>query len=250
MVRFKYHSGFFLTMDFSKYHKDNLKETKQKIKESVDFNNFIVQSINNINEINRIINTLAKRLREWYELYNPEFSRKTFDHETFVSAIVNAKDEKPKDSMGADISKQDLKPILDLTKEIDALFNLKKEQENYLEKLMQKNCPNITTVAGALLGARLVAIAGDLRRLILFPSSTVQLLGAEKALFRHMKTGARPPKYGVIHEHPQVAKMPKDKKGKAARVLADKILLAAKIDYFKGEFIGDKLKKEVEAKLK
>ena len=237
-------------MDFSKYHKDQLEETKQKIKESVDFNDFIVQSINNIDEINRIINTLAKRLREWYELYNPEFSKSTFNHDTFVSAIVHAKDKKTKDSMGSDLSKTDLKPIQDLAKEIDVLFDLKEEQENYLEDLMQKNCPNIAAVAGALLGARLIAIAGDLRRLILFPSSTVQLLGAEKALFRHMKTGARPPKYGVIHNHPLVEKMPREKKGKAARVLANKILLAAKIDYFKGEFIGDKLKKEAEEKLK
>ncbi len=115
---------------------------------------------------------------------------------------------------------------------------------------MKDYCPNITVVAGVMVGAKLIALAGDLKRLILFPSSTVQLLGAEKALFRHMKTGARVPKHGIIHEHALVAKASKENKGKAARALADKISMAAKIDYFKGEFIGDKLKKKLEERFK
>jgi len=233
-------------MDFEKYYKNNLKETKQKLRESVKFDDFIVQAISNIDEINRVVNTLAKRLREWYEFYNPEFSREVHDHEDFVSAVIERKDSKKKDSMGADLSKEDMRPILDLAKEIRGLFELKKKQENYLEKIMQKNCPNVTAVAGELIGARLIAIAGDLKRLVRFPASTVQLLGAEKALFRHMRTGAKAPKYGVIIKHPLVARVSKRDKGKAARKLADKILLAAKVDYFKGEFIGDKLRKEVE----
>ncbi|MBD3354409.1 hypothetical protein GF361_00310 [Candidatus Woesearchaeota archaeon] len=237
-------------MDFEKYYMENLKDTKQKLKESVKFDDFIVQAINNIDEINRVVNTLAKRLRDWYEFYNPEFSREVYDHEEFVNAVIERKDKKKKDSMGADIDKEDMKPILDLAKGIESLFKLKKEQEKYLEKIMEDNCPNISAVAGSLIGARLIAIAGDLKRLVLFPASTVQLLGAEKALFRHMKTKAKAPKYGVIIKHPLVARVSKGKKGKAARKLADKILLAAKIDYFKGEFIGDKLRKEVEEEFK
>ena len=82
----------------------------------------------------------------------------------------------------------------------------------------------------------------------MMPSSTIQLLGAEKALFRHMKTGARAPKFGFLHEHPLIAKNPKELHGKIARTLADKISIAVKVDYFKGKFIGDKLLKEVEGK--
>ena len=240
-------------MGFEKYYKQNLEETKKKLRETVDFNDFIVQGINNIDEINRVINMLAKRLREWYELYNPEFSRKTFDHEKFVEEIISGKVTKEKDSMGAELTEADLAPIFGLAKEIESLYNLKKSQEGYLDKIMEKNCPNITAVAGAQIGARLIAIAGDLKRLVKFPASTVQLLGAEKALFRHMRTGAKAPKYGVIHEHPLVAKVAKVKvkdKGKAARALADKISIAAKIDYFKGEFIGDKLRKKLEERFK
>lgn len=237
-------------MGFEEYYTRNLEETKKKLRESVNFDDLIVQAINNIDEINRVANMLSKRIREWYELYNPEFSRKFEIHEEFVSKIVSGKDTKEKNSMGAELGKEDMEPVLELAKEIDGLFALKKKQEDYLEKIMKKNCPNLTAVAGALIGARLISIAGDLKRLVEFPSSTVQLLGAEKALFRHMKTGARAPKHGIIHEHPLIMKVKREVKGKAARALADKIALAAKVDYFKGEFIGDKLRKEVEERFK
>ena len=86
---------------------------------------------------------------------------------------------------------------------------------------------------------------GSLKRLIMLPSSTVQLLGAEEALFRHIKTGARCPKYGVLHDHPLVSRSKKKESGKVARVLASKISIAARVDYAKGKFIGDKLMKEI-----
>lgn len=235
---------------FEKYYRKNLVETKRKIKESVHFDNFIVQAVNNVDDINKVINTLVKRLREWYELYNPEFSRKIEDHSKFVRLIVSGNDVKEKDSMGADLEKDDLEPILKLAEKVDSLYELKNKQEEYLEKIMQKNCPNISAVAGVLIGAKLIAIAGDLKRLMDFPASTVQLLGAEKALFRHMRTGARAPKHGIIHEHPLIAKVGAREKGKAARALANKISLAAKVDYFKGEFIGDRLRKGLEERFR
>jgi len=238
-------------MGFKRYYDLNLKETKEKIKKSVKFDNLLIQAINNIDELNRVSNTLIKRLREWYELYNPEFSRKIQDHEKFVELILEKKDSKPKDSMGADLKKQDFASIIELAKSLNNLYSLREKQEEYLENLMQENCPNIAAVAGSQIGARLIAIAGDLKRLMQFPASTVQLLGAEKALFRHMKNKKnRPPKFGVIHEHPLVINKNRKQQGRVARTLADKIALAAKIDYFKGDFIGDKLRKEVEERFK
>jgi nucleolar protein 56 len=80
------------------------------------------------------------------------------------------------------------------------------------------------------------------------PASTIQILGAEKALFRHMKTGAKPPRHGIIISHPLIARAPDKMHGKIARALADKLSIASKVDYFKGNFIGDKLKKSLEEK--
>ena len=86
--------------------------------------------------------------------------------------------------------------------------------------------------------------------MVFMPASTIQLLGAEEALFRHIKTGARPPKYGILLQHPIVAKVKKSDKGKAAKALSDKICIAVKIDFFKGEFIGDKLRIDLEKRFR
>jgi nucleolar protein 56 len=163
---------------------------------------------------------------------------------------LNQKDKKIKESMGGDLKKEDLEPLLKLCKQINELYKFKITQEKYLETIMEKTCPNITAIATYFIGAKLIQHAGSLRRLILMPSSTVQLLGAEEALFRHIKTGARCPKYGVLHNHPLISKVDRKDVGKVARTLASKISIASKVDYGKGKFIGDKLLKEIEEKFK
>jgi len=233
---------------FKEFHNRNLILTKKLVKESVKDDLLIIQAINNIADIDKVINTLAKRLRDWYELYNPEFSNSIEKHEKFVELILNKKDSKIKGSMGAELSKEDSKPIMDLAKRINDLFELRKEQEKYLEKIMKKLCPNMLAITGVTIGAKLIAQAGSLKKLVEFPASTIQLLGAEKALFRHLKTKARSPKYGFLHEHPLIMKNKKELHGKIARALADKISIAVKVDYFKGKPIGNKLRKELENK--
>ncbi|MFC1741530.1 NOP5/NOP56 family protein [Nanoarchaeota archaeon] len=230
--------------------------TKRKVAESLRPEHLIIQVSNNMDEIDKAVNMLSKRLRDWYELYNPEFSKSLDDHEKFVE-LLQEKSKKEllkevgvseSESMGAELSKEDLEPMMNLAAQITALYGLREKHAAHIEKMMEKHVPNVTAVSGPNIGAKLLAIAGSLERMALFPASTIQLLGAEKALFRHIKTGAKPPKFGVIINHPVVAKAKSADKGKAARMLADKISIASKIDYFKGDFIGDRLKKEVEAK--
>lgn len=236
--------------NFTKLRELNLKETKNKLKESVTDDILIIQTINHVEDLNKVINILAKDLREWYSYYNPEFSKEIQDHQSFVKAILDKKDKKSKESVGADLSKDNLKPLVELSGQIIELFKLKEKQEEYLEVMMKKVCPNINAITGSLIGAKLIQHAGSLRNLILMPSSTVQLLGAEEALFRHIKTGAKCPKYGVLHSHPLISKVKKNEVGKAARILASKISIASRVDYAKGKFIGDKLMKEIEGKFR
>ena len=206
--------------------------------------------------MDKVVNILVKRLREWYSYYLPEFSRTIQSHEKFVELILKkSKNEllkeirvRKEDSMGADLSNDDLKPMMALAEHMVSLYILKERQKTYLESVMRKYCPNMLAVAGPLIGAKLIEHAGSIRRLTQFPASTVQLLGAEKALFRHIKTGSRSPKYGLIYNHQLIAQAKKRDQGKVARGLADKISIAVKIDHFKGEFIGNKLKKELEKK--
>jgi len=241
---------------FKGFYEGNLRVTKKDIKASVKDDLLIIQAIGNILEIDKSVNMLIKRLREWYALYNPEFENSIEDQEKFVELVLKKSKKEllkeikvsPDDSMGAELSKEELEPVITLAKEISSLYGIRKKQESYLEKLMKKVCPNLLAITGASIGGKLIEQAGSLKKLMLFPASTIQLLGAEKALFRHMKTGARSPKYGFIHSHPLITKNPKEVHGKIARALADKISIAVKVDYFKGEFIGDKLLKEVESK--
>jgi len=255
------HKKFDKILDFLKgystdFYKANLIITKDKLKKAVNEDNLIVQTSDNISEIDKVNNLLIKRLREWYSLYFPELDNQIEDNETFVKLIVKKdknklmKELKIKESMGAELKKEDLDEILELAKQAFALYELREKHEKYLEKIMEKYCKNLKYLAGTLIAAKLIAQAGSLKKLVLFPASTVQMLGAEKALFRHITTGAKTPKYGIIMQHPFVQNAKKDIKGKAARTLADKLSIAAKLDYFKGEFRADKLKKEIEQKLK
>ena len=229
---------------------------KHKIKNSVKQDTLVIQAISNIDELDRVANTLIKRLREWYELYLPEFSKKLRDNEKFVELILKKKKTEllkeinisSKKSMGADLNETDIKPITELAKTITSLYTLRESQSQYLELLIKKSYQNMYAITGSQIGAKLISFAGGFERLAKFPASTIQLLGAEEALFRHLKTGAKSPKYGILHEHPLVTQARASERGKVARALGDKISIAVKVDFFKGKFIGDKLRKQLEAK--
>lgn len=238
------------------FHSNNLAITKQQVKDTITEASLIVQSSNSIKDLNKSINILVKRLREWYIYILPELEDKIEDHKLFAELVSQPRKNlmtkyKIKDTMGTELKKEDFSAILSFSSLILDLFKQKEKKERYLEKLIQKTCPNLTTLAGYTIGAQLIAKAGSLRSLVMMPASTVQLLGAEKALFRHMlNKKARPPKHGLILQHELLQKAKKQDRGKVARGLADKIAIAVKVDYFKGKFIGNKLKKELEAKFK
>lgn len=244
--------------DFSELRKKLIAETKKKIKASVRKDNLIIQSINSIEEADRAANTLAKRLREWYGFHLPEFSTSIASHQKFAEIILKKSRKEllseiklsAEHSMGADFEKEDIDAMLELARLLGAMYNYKERELKYLESAAKKHCPNVTALAGPLITAKLISLAGSLAKLSAMPSSTIQLLGAEKALFRHLTTGAKSPKYGILHEHPFILKAKKSEHGRIARLLADKIAIAAKVDFFKGNFVGDKLKNDIEKRIK
>ncbi len=258
--------GVVFTQDLAKLEKASrivsnelsLKIAKKKLKEMPPEDWLISQSSNLIEDLNKATNLLSKRLREIYSIHNPEFSRAIEDHEKFAEAVAESSrhellrqiglDESL--SMGSEISMADKAAIKLLASEIKSLFILREAEKEYLEKAMEIHCPNVKAVAGSLIGAKLFALAGTLKRLSEMPASTIQILGAEKALFRHLKTGARAPKYGVLFNHPLIQTSRKENWGKIGRALADKIAIASKVDYFKGNFVGDKLYSGLERRFK
>jgi nucleolar protein 56 len=162
-----------------------------------------------------------------------------------LDKTVNLLNEQSKSWQSQDLEDKDLERVTRFNSKIEGLRDEREELQKYLEELMGNECPNIRSIAGSLVGARLMALAGSLKRLAGFPASTIQVLGAEKALFAHLEKGSPSPKYGAIFAIPKVRNSPKNNRGKIARKLASKISMAAKIDYFKGDYIGDKLIKEL-----
>lgn len=130
------------------------------------------------------------------------------------------------------------------------LYGLRQELETYLEKTMEEVAPNTKALVGPLVGARLIAFAGGLTNLARKPASTIQVLGAEKALFRSLKTGARPPKHGLIFQDTLLHDAKRWQRGKIARALAGKLAIAARADAFGGRHISDELKTHLEKRIK
>lgn len=240
---------------FDKFYQKNLELTKNAIKESVSADGLIIQTISNIIELERTCNLLTKRLREWYGLYFPELSKRVPDQERFIELVFHKskkelmQDLKQPETMGADLTKEDVEEIILLAKQTHALIKLRYQHEKYLEKIMKKHCPNLLELAGVTIGAKLLELGKGLKHLAMLPASTIQLLGAEKALFRHLKTGSRSPKYGILLQHQLVQQAKPSLRGKMARMLADKISLCCRLDYFKGEFKAKEYWKELEGKL-
>ena len=131
-----------------------------------------------------------------------------------------------------DVRKEDLNILNTFAKSIYELQENRRQIEEYIENKMDSIAPNLKNLVGSSLGAKLISHAGGIKRLSKYPSSTVQIMGAEKALFRHLKSGDRPPKYGLIYQHPDVRGSKWWNRGKIARLLASKISLAVRKDVY------------------
>ena len=136
----------------------------------------------------------------------------------------------------ADVEIEDITMINDFAKSIQSLQKTRNKTEDYIDKKMEKLAPNLRDLLGSSLAAKLIAHIGGIKNLSMYSAATIQIMGAEKALFRHLKTGERPPKHGLIFQHPQVRTSNWWIRGKIARTLALKIALAARKDVFSGEF--------------
>lgn len=219
----------------------------REIKASASEDKHLIQAINSIDEIDESISKLIERIREWYALYFPEMDV-IKNNETYIKLISQNKTKKeiieakpdafPNEiiDIDEDINPKDLEIMNSYAKSIHELQKSRKNIEEYIDSKMESIAPNLRLLVGPTLGAKLISHAGGLKRLAMYPSSTVQIMGAEKALFRHLKSGDRPPKYGLIYQHPQVRGAKWWNRGKVARMLAGMISLAVRRDVFTKTF--------------
>merc|ERR1719204_2727902 len=219
------------------------------------------------------------RIREWYSYHFPELikivpenalyarvvklikNRKELSQDLFEkleevlmdSARAQAIIDASKSSMGMDISAIDLLNIETFASRVIGLTDYRKELSTYLQSKMGLVAPNLSTLIGDVVGARLISHAGSLTNLAKAPASTVQILGAEKALFRALKTRGNTPKYGLIFHSSFIGRAGAKNKGRISRYLANKCSIASRIDAFSEDattVFGSKLKEQVEERLK
>ena len=245
--------------------------------------NMIIQSIALLDQMDKDLNTFAMRVREWYSWHFPELKQHVKDNYMFArcaayiqdksslfgegaedkatklteitgdadttAAVVNA----AKTSMGMDCSPIDMVNIINFTQRMVKLAEYRKQLSVYLQDKMNIVAPNLSTLIGDTVAARLISKAGSLTSLAKAPASTVQILGAEKALFRALKTKGNTPKYGLIYHSTFIGRAEAKNKGRISRYLANKCAIASRIDSFSDEpnnVFGVKLREQVEERLK
>uniref|UniRef100_A0A5K1V7I2 Nucleolar protein 56 n=1 Tax=Callithrix jacchus TaxID=9483 RepID=A0A5K1V7I2_CALJA len=253
--------------------------SRAKVKFNVNrVDNMIIQSISLLDQLDKDINTFSMRVREWYGYHFPELVKIINDNATYcrlAQVIGNRRElneeklekleeltmdgakakailDASRSSMGMDISAIDLINIESFSSRVVSLSEYRQSLHTYLRSKMSQVAPSLSALIGEAVGARLIAHAGSLTNLAKYPASTVQILGAEKALFRALKTRGNTPKYGLIFHSTFIGRAAAKNKGRISRYLANKCSIASRIDCFSEvptSVFGEKLREQVEERL-
>ena len=242
----------------------------------------VIQSIALIDLLDKDINSFCMRIKEWFSWHFPELGKIISDNYLYIRIVnlieqrkklIENKDElKPKldeitldpeiskqiidsalISMGSDISQVDLLNIKYFSDRVDNLIKYREKLSNYLREKTQNLAPNTSALVGETVTARLISHSGSLSTLAKYPASTIQILGAEKALFRALKTRSATPKYGLLYHSSFIGKAKMKNKGKISRYLANKLAMCSRIDAFSKDVsndYGNELRNQIDERLK
>ena len=228
----------------------------------------LIHAVRAIDDLDEVKSLLSQRLGEWIKINFPElalseermaevfaeFGAKEFFEQQKLAEVLNeqkAKEviEKARASYGAKFDEHDASAVRGIAKLVKELFKARKELVEFIQVKAKQAMPNISLLVEPLLAARLVSTAGGLDKLAGMPASTIQVIGAERALFKHLRTGSLPPKHGIIFQSTLINAAPLAHRGKIARALAAKLAIAAKADFYTGNFIAPKLKQDLDKRL-
>ena len=254
--------------------------SRAKVKFSVQKNdNHIIQAIATLDHLDKAINTFSMRVREWYSWHFPELIKIVSENQQYARLALFIGDKKTlsddrlhelaavvnddaniaqsiidaaRVSMGQDMSQSDMDNISAFAERVVRLSAYRKSLYSYLVSKMGVVAPNLAALIGEVVGARLISHAGSLTNLSKYPASTVQILGAEKALFRALKTKGNTPKYGLIYHSSFIGRAGQKNKGRISRFLANKCSIASRIDNFSEApttKFGEALRQQVEERL-
>ncbi|GLC59398.1 snoRNP complex protein nop56 [Pleodorina starrii] len=254
--------------------------SRAKVKFNVNkVDNMIIQAIALLDTLDKDVNTFVMRVREWYSWHFPELVKIVNDNYQYARLALVIKDKSSlseeqlpamteivgeeakskeildaaRSSMGQDISPIDLLNIEVFAARVIKLAEYRQKLHTYLMDKMHAVAPNLSALIGEVVGARLISHAGSLTNLAKYPASTVQILGAEKALFRALKTKGNTPKYGLIFHSSFIGRAKQRNKGRISRYLANKCSIASRIDCFMDtatSVFGEKMREQVEERLR
>jgi nucleolar protein 56 len=208
-----------------------IKYSMSLLSTAVTRDKLLIQASNALEDLTKITNIYAERLWEWFSLHYPEAKRK--DVVENVSAFGNRKNFPSfSSSLGIDLKESDEKMLKSYASMVKDSLEKKKKLEKYVQETSKEIMPNVSSLIDPMLAARFLALAGSLERLARMPASTIQLLGAEKSLFRHLKQQGKSPKFGLLFQDGRIQSAPNEKRGKVARIISSKLMLAARIDFY------------------
>lgn len=247
-----------------------MKKAKFSVAEAYKSRDMLLSGVTKtVVDLDEAINLLSERLEHWYSVYFPEF--RTDDKLKFAKFVLvfDKKNISQSDlesilgpkkasevvassstSMGADLPPGDLDELRTLARLIVNLADAREQFEKYQSSLAMEICPNLSTLAGPDIAAKLLSHVGSLKRLSILPSSTLQVLGAENSLFKHLKNRRiPPPKHGIIFQNPKISASPRGVRGKIARALSNKMALALKADAYTKRDLSVSLKEDFESRV-
>jgi len=231
---------------------------KDKIQEkAADKDKSIIRASNTLQELKEDSNSLYEKLLDWYKEHFPELNvgrDKMLDiiyqyggRENILgldkdNIIGNKIKESAENSRGIDLSEEEEGILKEFSRMIKDMLALENMLNRYLDENIREITPNLSLIFNSTLVSQLIFQAKGLKKLAFMPSSKIQVLGAEKALFGHLSSGAPPPKHGIIFQHPYIRNAKPKERGKRSRTLASRIAILARIDYFTGVVKDDVIK--------
>ena len=243
-------------------------ETKKEIASRYSNEEFaLMQAINAYLETIKSYNLLYERLAEWYGIYYPEVKVSSQDMLADLAVVLNSRGSISKDeikrivkderrsaeifekanaTIGREMNENEMKTLVKFAQLSKNMKETLDGLDDYIKRASNSIMPNVTYLTDEKIAAELLSKAGSLERLATMPASTIQLLGAEKALFKHLKFGSKPPKYGILFKLQQVAGARRELRGRIARVYATKISIASRADAFSKRFIAKELKESLD----
>jgi len=262
-----YYGAHLAETDFKKLREKMIGAAKEGIKQAYASEEYaLMQAINAYLELDRSYNLAYERLSEWYGLYFPEIklhsakmlanlalvlnSKASIDKNAILSLVhesaqVESLYAKASSSMGREMNDDEKEAIIKYAQLLLSMDKALSSLNAYIKVASTRLMPNTTFLTDEKIAAELLSKAGSLERLAIMPSSTVQLLGAEKALFKHIKFGSKPPKYGVLFKLSEVGTAKREMRGRIARAYASKICIALKADVYTKNFIAEGLKSDL-----